>query len=378
MRSDNTTTDGLDKAFKRGHPELKGLEAGPMNDPTGSAHADNAHPAADSLNPKLDRLINRLRSVLEPVQRLENATFTAPRHPVVVIIGCPRSGTTLASQLLASSGSFAYPTNVLARFAYAPLLGAMIQKLLFDPDLGCFNELADIQSAEPFRSVFGRTSGAMAVNQFFHFWRRFVPSPVPSHLTDEDLARVDLTGLRQELAAIESVFEKPFMSKGKLLQFRAHYFATRMPELLFVQIRRRPRFVMQSIIIARRALHGTDRIWWSHRPREFEWLATMDPAHQVAGQVLYTERAIACELAGVAEDRKLVLDYESLCGKPHELHDRLRETLARHGSPVEPPATPRGSFSARDLDTLPSSEVRALEAAYAELERAAVPPDSAC
>jgi hypothetical protein len=136
--------------------------------------------------------------------------------------------------------------------------------------------------------------------------------------------------------------------------------------------------VMQSIITARRALHGTDHIWWSHRPREFEWLATMDPAHQVAGQVLYTERALARELAVVANDRKLVLDYESLCAEPQELHDRLRETLARHGSPVEPRATPRGSLVARDLDTLPSSEVRALEDAYAELERAAVPLDSAC
>jgi hypothetical protein len=349
-----------------------------MNDPTGSGHADEPHSAADSPNPKLDRLIDRLRSVLEPVQRRENAAFTTPRHPVVAIIGCPRSGTTLASQLLAASGSFAYPTNVLARFAYAPLLGAMIQKLLFDPDFGCFNELADIQASESLRSVVGRTSGAMAVNQFFHFWRRFVPAPVPSHLSDEDLARVDLTGLRQELAAIESVFEKPFMSKGKLLQFRAHYFATRMPELIFVQIRRQPRFVMQSIILARRALHGTDEIWWSHRPREFEWLASFGPAHQVAGQVLYTERALARELAGIAADRKLVLDYESLCAEPDALHDRLRETLARHGSPVEPQDTPRGSLPPRDRDTLPSSEVRALEAAYAELERAAVTPDSAC
>ena len=43
------------------------------------------------------------------------------RRPIILILGCARSESTLLLQLLAESGAFAYPTNFLSRF-YATLV----------------------------------------------------------------------------------------------------------------------------------------------------------------------------------------------------------------------------------------------------------------
>lgn len=76
-------------------------------------------------NEKLSSLLARLRSLLEPIQLNLNESFTTPRYPVFVIVGVPRCGTTLLTQVLDSTGQFFVPGNFLSRFAYAPLLGVM-------------------------------------------------------------------------------------------------------------------------------------------------------------------------------------------------------------------------------------------------------------
>ena len=54
----------------------------------------------------------------------------APRRPVVFVVGVPRSGTTLTYQVLAATGAFAYPSNVVARFWRRPGHGVRVQRLL--------------------------------------------------------------------------------------------------------------------------------------------------------------------------------------------------------------------------------------------------------
>ena len=55
------------------------------------------------------------------------------RFSKVFVVGALRSGTTLFTQWLATTGLTAYPTNLLSRFYGAPLVGAKIQQLLTDP-----------------------------------------------------------------------------------------------------------------------------------------------------------------------------------------------------------------------------------------------------
>lgn len=318
-------------------------------------------------NPDLVKLIEQLKSLLEPIQLQQNQNFSVPKYPVVIIVGNPRTGTTLTSQLLAASGNFAYPTNFLTRFAYAPLLGAMIQQMLFNPQYDFHGELSDVQSSCDATSNIGKTTGAMGVNEFFHFWRKFFPNYDSQFLNPEELFKVNINRMRSELAAIESVFNKPFVSKGKMLQFNIRHFAKAMPELFFIHVKRNPRFILQSVLLARRKFYGTDCLWFSVRPKEYEWLKDLDPIHQIAGQVFFTEKAIDEELAEIEDTRKLICTYEDICDNPKGMYDQLRTKLTHRGcdlpkDSISPPLT-SGNFLKIDEE-----ELSRLELAYDEIK----------
>jgi hypothetical protein len=318
-------------------------------------------------NQNLNDLLARLMPMLTPVQLQQNAAYVAPRFPVAVIIGCPRSGTTVLTQILAATGDFAYPTNFLSRFAYAPVIGAMIQEMLFNPAYDFRGELADIQSSSNFHSSIGKTSGALGISEFFHFWRKFFPNHDPGHLTDEELAQVDVARMRSELASMESVFNKPFMSKGMMMQFNVRYFAEHVPELFFIHISREPTYLLQSVYLARKQFYGETNVWWSVKPKEYEWLADEDFIHQVAGQVFFTEKAIEEQLAHVPDDRQLVYRYEALCADPQRFYEQLSFQFEQRGYRLNPYRL-ETSFASNNALKLPREEIDKLEKAYATME----------
>lgn len=317
-------------------------------------------------NPKLDALINRLKFLLEPIQALENRKYIAPKHPIVLILGLSRTGTTLLTQILAASNKFAYPTNFLSRFAYAPLIGALIQEMIFNPEYDFRGELSDIQSAIDFESDLGKTSNALGISEFFHFWRKFFPNYEPSHLVDNELELVDVNRMRSEIASIESVFDKPFMSKGKMLQFNVNFFLQRIPEILFIHIKRQPRYVMQSILQSRRRYYGRDDIWWSVKPKEYEWLSSMDHFYQIAGQVLFTKKEIDEQLAEVEENRKIICHYEDLCANPQGLYNELQKKVKEQGYNLDTYYFDE-SFTPGNSIRIDKNEIYQLEKAYDDL-----------
>lgn len=268
-------------------------------------------------NPQLESLLEQLQQLLDPVQKLVNTRHAAPRMPVFGLVGCPRSGITFASQLLAASGAVCWPSNLLSRFAHMPYLGALIQELLFNPEFDLGGEFAELRHTPPMRSRLGKTDGPLGVSEFFHFWRRFLPTYEPELLNQEQLEQVSIEELRSELAGIEAAFGKPFMSKAKMLQFNLDYFMQALPELRIIHIQRAPEHVMPSILRARRTYYRDERLWWSVKPAEYGQLIKEDPLTQIAGQVYYTDRSISRQLESIAPERWIRLDYESLCADPH-------------------------------------------------------------
>jgi len=276
-------------------------------------------------NEKLDLLIARLRGLLEPVQKAVNKSSGLPNYPLLGIVGCPRSGTTFMTQLLAATGAVSYPSNLVSRFAYAPHLGALIEQLLLNPEYDLGNEFSDLRSSSEFSSNVGKTTGALGINEFFHFWRRFFPNHDPGHLTEEQLEEVFVDDLRGELASIQSVYSKPFMSKIMMLQYNLEYFAEKMPELKIIHVQRDPLYLMQSVSQARVKYYGSDKIWWSVKPKEYSFLKDESPETQVAGQVLFTEQAISSQIKGLPEDRWITAKYESVCKDPKAFLNSLAE-----------------------------------------------------
>ncbi|MBN2147356.1 MAG: sulfotransferase [Anaerolineales bacterium] len=286
-------------------------------------------------NMKLETLLAEISQLLAPVEEELAAQHRMPRFPVLFVVGVPRCGSTLMMQWLARTNCFAYPTNLLSRFYAAPALGARIQKLLADPQYNFNNEILDFSQPFDFQSNLGKTRGAMAPNEFWYFWRRFIPNIEPRLLEDHELHQVQGVRFAAELAAIEAAFEKPLAMKALILELNLPFLSSLLEKAIFLYVKRHPFYNIQSLLEARMKYYGSLNQWYSIKPREFESLQKLDPISQVAGQVYYTTTAIETGLSQIDPVRTLSVQYEHFCAHPRTLFDKIIEKYASQGYPAD-------------------------------------------
>jgi len=141
-------------------------------------------------NKMLETLLTELNELLRPAQSRVVKCFKKPRYPVLFVSGGPRTGTTLMMQWLASTGLFAYPSNLLSRFYAAPHIGAKIQLMLTDPEYAFRDETNEFTQKISFKSDLGKTSGVLSPNEFWYFWRRFIPMTSPRYLDKAEQKKI--------------------------------------------------------------------------------------------------------------------------------------------------------------------------------------------
>jgi LPS sulfotransferase NodH len=268
-------------------------------------------------NAAMESLLRDLNDLLAPVEDRVASFYEKPQFPMLLVIGAPRSGTTLVTQWLAATGRFAVPTNLLSRFYRAPHIGAKIQLLLTDKRYRFRDELLDLDRSEPaFTSDLGKTRGSLAPNEFWYFWRRFIPGNDLRQLTPEEEAHIDVAGLRSELAAIEAVFGRPLAMKGMILQYNLPAARRILPPVVWVHVVRNAVANATSLLRARERYYGARDFWYSVRPNEYTWLRDLDPIWQVSGQVHFTNCAIQRAAASFPQEEMLRIDYEAFCANP--------------------------------------------------------------
>lgn len=280
-------------------------------------------------NDQVESILHEVNAVLAQAESNAISKFRSNDFPLIFIVGCPRSGTTLFMQWLARIGYFAYPTNLLSRFYAAPYIGAKIQLMLTTHDFN--NELYDFNVTGSFESRLGKTKGVLAPHEFFYFWRRFFNFPEIHFLNDTQLALVDAKTFVSELAALEGVFGKPFAMKAMIMNWNIPFLAGLFDKALFINIKRHPFFNIQSILSARKDYYGDVRAWYSFKPPEYTWLKSLNPYEQLAGQVYYTNHAVEKGLDGVHESRKLTVDYELFCESPERVFWEMVQKLELQG-----------------------------------------------
>lgn len=282
-------------------------------------------------NELLENLLAELGGDLQPAENRLAAHYqqaTGMRYPLILVMGPLRSGTTLFTQWLANTGLFAYPTNLLSRFYQAPIIGAKIQLLLTDPRYNFRNELGEFAQQSEYISENGKTTGALAPNEFWYFWRRFLADPGRDAWTDDALRQgMDTRTMLAELAGMMDVFQKPFAAKGMLFNYNIPFLDSILDKVLFVQIKRDPVTNVASVLDARKRQLGSEAEWYSFRIPEYEQLKSLDPIAQAAGQVHYINQAVSAGMDAVAESRKLIVQYEDFCRSPRQVFDGLAEKL---------------------------------------------------
>lgn len=294
-----------------------------------------------SRNTLLEKLLGELNSdLLVAEQEVIKAVPSEQSHPLVLVMGPMRSGTTLFMQWLANTGLVAYPTNLLSRFYQAPILGAKIQLLLTDPRFNFRDELGEFFQQTEYRSENGKTKGALAPNEFWYFWRRFLTEPQRDVWTDDELKQsMNINTLRAELIGIMEVFQKPFVAKGMLFNYNIPFLNSVFDNVIFVQIKRDPVTNVASVLDARKRQLGNETEWYSFKIPEYSELKNKDPVTQVCGQIHYINNAVDKGLDEVEPNRKLVIQYEDFCIRPEYYFHRLAEKLAIESANYHGPST---------------------------------------
>ena len=245
-------------------------------------------------------------------------------YPLILVMGPLRSGTTLFMQWLANTGLVSYPTNLVSRFYQAPIIGAKIQLLLTDPRFNFRDELGEFAQQSEYKSENGKTKGALAPNEFWHFWRRFLAEPSRDVWTDEELRQsMDVKTMKAELVGIMDVFQKPFAVKSMLFNYNIPFLDSIFDKVIFIQIKREMITNVSSILDARKRQLGSEREWYSFKIPEYSQLKDLDPISQSAGQLHYINTAVTKGMATLDKSRKMVIHYEEFCHNPRHVFDEL-------------------------------------------------------
>ena len=313
-------------------------------------------------NLKLENLLEEVNSILAPAEEKILENYVKPKFPIIFIVGCGRSGTTLLLQWLAYLNIFGYPTNLLSRFYRAPYIGIKIQQILTEYDHN--NEIFDFGKEAFFSSNLGKTKGALSPNEFWYFWRRFFTSGDIPYLDETALQKVNTEKFVAELAAVEAVLKKPLVMKALIMNWNIPFVASLFDRVLFIYIKRDSHYNIQSLLEARIKYFGDRRAWYSFKPREYGKLKELDPFSQVAGQVFYTNNAVEQGLHQIDMSRQLHISYEELCDGPEKIYSQITEKLAQQGCRIEGNYTGHKKFHSTNKTRLPKEEFDKIVKAY--------------
>ncbi|MFY3629844.1 sulfotransferase [Achromobacter xylosoxidans] len=302
-----------------------------------------------------EQRIAQMNELLRPAQASLEQHAPQPAQPIVLVIGAPRAGTTLAGQMLAATGGFAYASNFLARFWQTPAVGAIIEQALKIRE----NDGID------FSSTHGVTKGWSNSHEFGYYWSSWFDRGQTTHrLAPAELAQIDAAAMLRSLGALEAVRHLPFVFKNNTwCTLQAAYLARTLPTSLFVVCRRNPLFIAQSILMARRERYGDERQWWSVRPSTYETIIQYSPQQQVVFQALEIQREMDDELRLIAPHRLVHAPYERLCAEPRRIVAEVVERCESAGARLKLERTCPEAFESTDVRRLQAAEWRLLERA---------------
>lgn len=281
----------------------------------------------------LETALSDLNELIESVEC--HIDTNEASSPIILIMGCARSGSTLLLQWLASSGLFSYPSNLIARFYKNPYLGIRTQQALleFDP----LNQLGFKETKLDFSSSLGKTNGALGPSEYWYYWRTFFKFENDTQLlTQDQLNKVDGNIFIKKLLAFEQLTNKPLALKGMLLNWHIPYLYSLNQKFIFINVNRDPFLNAQSLLLAREKFFGDRNKWYSFKPEEYNTLKDENPLTQVAGQVLFTRKAISKGLSQIPQKNVLNIEYADFCSNPKEFLDVMAVKFNELGGKIAP------------------------------------------
>ena len=236
----------------------------------------------------------------------------------IFVVGAPRSGTTLLTQVLAASFDLKYVNNFVARFYQAPLIGLWLEKQIF----------GEHQSKIEFKSDFARTSSAWDIHEFGYFWRNKLNIKNATDILDRERMVQGIPNVFRHLYAMNNYIGSSMVFKNIYGGYVLADFLAHDENHFFVYIERDVLSACLSILNARHKHYDDITKWWSYYPFEFKSIVDLNVYEQIFHQVKYLQNYYD-ECAQRFPDRVLKLKYENLT--PESLESELSKVAQISG-----------------------------------------------
>lgn len=305
---------------------------------------------------KSKRFEDVLSSMNEKLYGAQNQIMIKPikeSYPTIHVLGAPRSGTTLATQLISSFLDVGYINNLIAAFWKAPLYGIELSKKLLNDDF-----------TSNFTSDYGRTNTINEPHEFGYFWNHHLKYDSLQQQNPSHENKIDWQELSLLIKNMTYSFEKPLLFKSFLLGFHAHKFYTYLPQTKYIYIKRNLLDNVISILNLRKNLNGDINIWGSIKPLQYNTLKDMTVYEQIVGQILCIEHAYLNQLSHIPKTNKSIINYEDLCDAPKEFLNKLTQESIHFKPKIENFDTSEIKLNAMKVD---NEEVEKINKAKAKI-----------
>lgn len=248
--------------------------------------------------------------ILSVFERKVTQQASDPDKPIILVCGPPRSGTTLVAQYLIDMLQVGYINNLTSLFPRAPLTANAIFGRWLRP------------KPTDYRAYYGKTRSLSGANDALYIWDRWLGHDRTE--TPADLSIKAKRDMRHFFGALQERKRLPIVNKVNRLNTCAHLVAETLPQAIFVYLRREPRFLAQSLYIARRDIVGDmARPYGVSHPNR----VLADPVEDVCRQVEFYEEMLKIQKGKIGGDRFIELDYEDFCADPEQLLSELKQRL---------------------------------------------------
>ncbi|MEQ8835618.1 MAG: sulfotransferase, partial [Lacipirellulaceae bacterium] len=216
-----------------------------------------------------------------------------------------------------------------------------------------------------YNSLYGNTAGLRGPNDGFHIWNQFFGEDrydIPERLSDELQ-----TEMQRLFAAWLEITKRPLLNKNNRNTVCCATIANALPNARFVIVERRPWFVAQSLIKARKWVQGSKKLGWGLGAESVQQgtdhLAYVEA---VCKQVANHQKQLHIQMQAIQPERVLYTTYESFCSDPAEFVEQamawLPEISMRDGRTLES----LSPFRCSDKWSLPAETVDRIQSLLPE------------
>ena len=250
-------------------------------------------------------LLKPLDAMWQSAERKKLAAAKPSKLPLIIILGGSRSGTTVLYQTLAHYLPVSYFNNLSVSFPRSPISSSKFFKSWFGKK----------RKQQSFANYYGSVSGFNGPNDAFHIWNRWlgedrnaIPEEIPEAVIEE---------MRNFFNAWHAHMGQPFLNKNNRNSLCVDLFLQAFEHVQFVEIRRNPVFVVQSLIQSREAVQGSKHVGWGLGTKEAsdqqdDYAYIRDIVEQVHG----VEQGLNEARNLVPESQYTYVSYEDFCENP--------------------------------------------------------------